>query len=186
MASEGTDVSGLAARYAAALFDLADERKALEQTASDLTSLKTVFAQSEDLRRLARSPLYSRADQSRAMEAILVKAGVSELTRQFIGLVAANRRLFALMGMIDAFLKALARRRGEMTAYVTSARALSKDQVAALTKTLHTSLGSKVDIAVTVDPSLVAGLVVRVGSRMIDSSVRTKLDKLQLAMKGVG
>nr|WP_211106047.1 F0F1 ATP synthase subunit delta [Nitrospirillum iridis] len=186
VASQGTVVSGLAARYAAALFDLADEQKALDQTAQDLTSLKQILAESADLRRVVRSPVLSRADQARAMEAVLSQAGTSELVRKFIGLVAQNRRLFALDGMIVAFLAELATRRGEETATVISARPLTDDQLSAVTDALKKALGSKVSVAASVDPTLLGGMIVKVGSRMIDSSVRTKLTKLKIAMKGVG
>lgn len=186
MASEGTGVSGLAARYAAALFELADEHRALDQIASDLNSLKQLLAESEDLRRLVRSPVLSRADQGRAMAQVLTAAGASDLTQKFIGLVAKNRRLFALPGMIEGFLAELAARRGEMTAQVMAARPLSDAQVKAVTEALRKAVGSKIAVNVTVDPSLIGGMIVKVGSRMIDTSVRTKLDKLQLAMKGVG
>ncbi|MFC7333710.1 F0F1 ATP synthase subunit delta [Rhodocista pekingensis] len=186
MATEGTGVSGLAARYATALFELADENKALDRTAQDLALLKQLMAESADLRRLVRSPLLSRSDQARAMDAVLAQVDVSGLVRQFVGLVAQNRRLFALSGMIDGFLAELARRRGEQTARVVAARPLSQEQLDALTDALRRALGSKVSVDLRVDPSLIGGMVVKVGSRMIDSSVRTKLTKLKLAMKGVG
>jgi F-type H+-transporting ATPase subunit delta len=186
VASQGTGASELAGRYAAALFELADENEALDQVAQDLTSLKTMLAESPDLVRMVRSPILSRADQGRAMAAVMQQAGVSELVQRFVGLVAQNRRLFALEGMIDAFLAELARRRGQTTARVTAARPLSDAQVHALTEALRSSLGRQVDVRLDVDPALIGGLVVKVGSRMIDTSVRTKLTKLQLAMKGVG
>jgi len=186
VASEGTGVSGLAGRYATALFELADENKALDQVAQDLEAIKQMLAESPDLNRFVRSPVLSRGDQSRAMDALLKQAGVSELTQRFVGLVAQNRRLFALQGMIDGYLAELARRRGQMTADVTSAHKLSDPQVQALTDALRAQLGSKIEVKVNVDPALIGGLIVKVGSRMIDSSVRTKLNKLQIAMKGVG
>jgi F-type H+-transporting ATPase subunit delta len=186
VASQGTGVSGLAGRYASALFELADENKALDQTASDLTSLKRMLAESPDFARMVRSPMLSRAEQAKAVDAIMVAAGFSELTRRFVGLVARNRRLFALPAMTDQFLAELARRRGQMTAQVTVANPLSDTQVKALTDALRSSLSSQIDVRVGVDPALIGGMIVKVGSRMIDSSVRTKLNKLQLAMKGVG
>ena len=179
-------MSGLAGRYATALFELADEAKALDAVADDLRALKALLAESDSLRRLVRSPVLSRDEQGRAIEAVLSKAGASPLTLKFIGVAAANRRLFALPGMIDAYLAELARRRGEMTAQVTSAHALSDSQTKALVDQLKKAVGAKVTVDVSVDPSLLGGLVVKVGSRMIDSSLRTKLSKLQLAMKGVG
>jgi F-type H+-transporting ATPase subunit delta len=186
VASEGTGASGLAGRYASALFELADQNKALDQVASDLSALKQMLAESPDLVRMVRSPVLSRADQSKAMNALMVQAGMSDLTQRFVGLVAQNRRLFALGSMIDAFLAELARRRGQQTAQVVSAHRLSDAQVQQLTDALRGSLGSQIDVRVTVDPSLIGGMIVKVGSRMIDSSVRTKLNKLQIAMKGVG
>ncbi|NYZ13612.1 F0F1 ATP synthase subunit delta [Azospirillum sp. RWY-5-1] len=186
MASEGTGVSELAARYSTALFDLADENKALDQVASDLTTLKQLLAESADLRRLVRSPVISRADQGRAMAALLDEVAASDLTKRFVGLVAANRRLFVLSGMIDGFLAELARRRGEATAQVTAARPLTDAQIEAVTEALRSVVGNKVAVNVTVDPELIGGMIVRYGSRMIDASVRTKLNKLQLAMKASG
>jgi F-type H+-transporting ATPase subunit delta len=186
VASEGTRASGLSGRYATALFDLADEQKALDQTATDLASIKSMLAESPELRRLIASPVLSRTDQARAMSALLEKAGVSALVRNFIGLVAANRRLFALPAMIDGFLGELARRRGEATAKVIAARALTDSQFNAVSEALKRAMGAKVAVDVSVDPSLIGGMIVKVGSRMVDSSLRTKLAKLKIAMKGVG
>ena len=185
-ASEDTGSSGVAERYALALLDLADEKKALDPVADDLRGIKQMLEESADLQRLIRSPLFSREQQSTALAAVLEKAGVSAMTRRFVLVVARNRRLFELPKMIATYLAELARRRGEMTAHVTSARALTEQQQAALAETLRAKLGAKVQVDTEVDPSLIAGLVVRVGSRMIDSSLRTKLEKLQFAMKGVG
>lgn len=186
MASEGTRASGLSGRYATALFDLADEQKALDQTATDLASIKSMLAESPELRRLIASPVLSRADQARAMAALLEKAGVSALVRNFIGLVAANRRLFALPAMIEGFLGELARRRGEATAKVIAARPLTDSQFNAVSDALKRAMGAKVAVDVSVDPTLIGGMIVKVGSRMVDSSLRTKLAKLKIAMKGVG
>lgn len=185
MASQGTGVSGLAGRYATALFELAEENNALDQVAADLTGLKQMLAESAELREMIRNPLISREAQGRALAAVMDRAGFSSLTKNFVGLVARNRRLFALEAMADAYLAELARRRGEMTARVIAARPLSEAQVKAITDALRASMGSKVAVDVTVDPAILGGMIVKVGSRMIDSSVRTKLNKLQLAMKGV-
>ena len=186
MAARGTGAGGLAARYAAALFELADSQKAIDRVAADLAELKAMIAGSDELRALIRSPLLSREQQSRAMAALLKQAGTSDLVQKFTGLVAQNRRLFALPQMIDEFLAELARRRGEMRAEVTAAKALSERQQAALSEAIRRSVGGKVSIDVKIDPALIGGLVVKVGSRMIDSSLRTKLQRLTLAMKGVG
>lgn len=186
MASEGTGVSELAARYSIALFELADENKALDEVASDLSALKQILAESADLRRLVRSPVISRADQGRAIAAVLDRAGVSDLTKRFIGLVAQNRRLFSIDGMIEGYLSELARRRGESTAKVTSAKPLTDAQLQAVTDALKASVGAKVLVSTAVDPELIGGMIVKFGSRMVDTSVRTKLNKLQLAMKASG
>lgn len=186
MASRGTEVSGIAERYATALFELADEQKALDQVADDLTAVKAMLGESADLRRLVRSPMLSREGQARAIGEILQQAGASELTRRFVDVVANNRRLFALQDMIEAYLSELARRRGEVVANVTAATKLTQAQTNALIDQLKKTLGAKVTVNVTVDPDLLGGMIVKVGSRMIDFSLRTKLSKLQLAMKGVG
>lgn len=185
MASKGTGVSELADRYATALFDLADERKSLDQVADDLRQLRAMLAESAELRRLVRSPILSRADQGRAITAVADGAGLTALTRNFLGLVAQNRRLFAVPAMIDAFLARLAARRGEVTAEVVAAQALTPAQLEAVNEQLRKAMGSKVAVEVRVDPALLGGLVVKVGSRMVDASLRSKLHRLQLAMKGV-
>ncbi|MEM7442585.1 MAG: F0F1 ATP synthase subunit delta [Pseudomonadota bacterium] len=186
MAATATGSSGLAQRYANALLELAEEAKALDQVADDLRALHSAMADSSDLRVLVRSPLLTREEQVKAIEAILDKAGAADLTRKFVGLVAANRRLFALEAMITAYLEELARRRGEVTAEVTTAHDLTDEQTQALTDQIKKIVGAKVTIDKTVDPSLLGGMIVRVGSRMVDSSLRTKLNKMQLAMKGIG
>jgi len=183
LASKAGD-TGVAARYALALFELADEQRKLDQVANDLKSLDSLLKESDDLRRLIGNPVVSRAESGRAMAALVERIGADELTRKFIGLVAANRRLFVLPGMIKAFLAELAERRGEVTAEVVSATKLSDSQSQALEASLRTALGGKVALSVDVDPSLIGGLVVKVGSRMVDSSLKTQLQKMRIAMKG--
>jgi F-type H+-transporting ATPase subunit delta len=185
VASASTGVSGLADRYAAALFDLADERKELDTVAADLRQLRDMILGSADLRRLVRSPVLSRAEQAKAIGAVAESAGISQLTRNFLGLIAQNRRLFALPAMIEAYLAQLAARRGEVTAQVVAAQPLTPAQEAAVNEQLRKAVGSKVAVEVRVDPSLLGGMIVKVGSRMVDASVRSKLQRLQLAMKGV-
>jgi len=186
LAAEDTSLSGLAGRYALALIDLADEKKELDGVAQDLQRVKAAIAESEDLRRLIRSPLFTRGQQRKAMGALLKHLGVTGLTKNFILLVTQNRRLFALPGMIEAYLQELARRRGEVTARVVSAHALSDAQQKALHDALKGAVGAKVQVDLEVDPGLIGGLIVKVGSRMIDNSLRSKLQRLQIAMKGVG
>jgi F-type H+-transporting ATPase subunit delta len=184
LASEATGVTGLAGRYATALFELADEQKALDQVAKDLTDLRGMLAESEDLKRLVRSPVLSRESQAAAMAALNERAGLGKLTSNFIGLVARNRRLFALPGMITGYLQLLAERRGEIRAEVTAAQAMTETQVAEINDQLKRAIGSKVAVEIRVDPALIGGLVVKVGSRMVDGSLRSKLQRLQLAMRG--
>ncbi|MBI1777273.1 MAG: F0F1 ATP synthase subunit delta [Proteobacteria bacterium] len=182
MAAESTGL--IAERYASALYDLADTAKALDQLAADLREVKRMVAAAPDLARLIRSPVITRAEQTRALVEIASKAGFHDLTRRFLGAVAGNRRLFALVATIDAFLAELARRRGEMTAEVTSATPLKAPQVEALAQALRSATGSKITVDLKVEPGLIGGLVVRLGSRMVDTSLQTKLKRLQLVMKG--
>jgi F-type H+-transporting ATPase subunit delta len=185
VASEATGVSGLAGRYATALFDLADQQQALDTVAADLVQLRQMIEESPELARLIRSPVLSRDVQARAMASITEKADLGVTTRNFVGVVARNRRLFALNNIIKGFLALLAARRGEVTAEVTAAQALTKDQLAAINEQLNRAIGSKVAVDVRVDPAIIGGLVVKVGSRMVDGSLRTKLTRLQLAMRGI-
>lgn len=186
MASEATGVAGLAERYAVALFELADERKALDAVASDLTGLRRLIDDSADLRRMIRSPVLQRDEQARAIGVVGERAGLDPLTRNFLGLLARNRRLFALPEMIHGFLRILAERRGEVTAQVIAARELSAAQRQAVDERLRQAVGRKVAADFRVDPSLLGGLVVKVGSRMVDASLKSKLARLALAMKGAG
>ncbi|NQV79449.1 MAG: F0F1 ATP synthase subunit delta [Alphaproteobacteria bacterium] len=179
-------VSGIAGRYANALFDLARDDSALDAVASDIASLGRMIGSSDDLRRLVKSPVIRHAAQASALDALMEKAEMSGLTRKFIGLVAQNRRLFALPDMIRGFAQFMARHRGEIAGEVISAHPLSAAQLAALTVQLKATVGSNVQLDAKVDASLLGGLVVKVGSRMIDSSLRTKLQNLKVAMKGAG
>ena len=186
MAAESTGISSLAERYAAALFELADERHALDEVAGDLRELRAMLAGSGDLLRLVRSPVLSRAEQGKAMAALAEDAKLSKLTADFIAIVARNRRLFAVPAMIEAFLTKLAERRGEVTAEVTAAQALSEAQQNSLIDQLRRVVGSRVSIDVTVDPSLLGGMIVKIGSRMVDGSLKGQLQRLQLSMRGIG
>jgi F-type H+-transporting ATPase subunit delta len=184
LASEATGVSGLAERYAAALFELADERRMLDEVASDLRQLRAMLAASPDLARLVRSPILTRREQSKAVAALVERAGFTPLVRDFLAVVAKNRRLFAVPAMIEAYLRNLAERRGEVTAEVTAALPLSEGQLGLLSEQLRRSVGRRVSLEVKVDPGLIGGLIVKLGSRMIDGSIKSKLQRLQLAMKG--
>lgn len=176
----------IAERYATALFELAEGQNALDLVASDLKSLKAMIRDSADFCRLLDSPVLTRAEQGKAVQALASAAKFNTLTANFLGLAATNRRLSSLPGMIECYLGLLAAKNGEIAAKVSSAVALSKGQIAALEASLKTAFGGNVAIDVAVDPSLLGGLVVKVGSRMVDSSLKTKLQHLKLAMKGVG
>ena len=183
------DISGgiqasLAGRYAIALFELANEQKQLDAVGESLAALKQTLAESEDFRALTTSPLIGR-DQ--AMRAVAASAGAMKLdpvTTNFLGVLAKNRRLAQLGNVIRAFNTLAARHRGEITAEVTSAHALDQGQVDAIRKNLRTRYGSDIAVDLSVDPAILGGLVVKIGSRMIDGSIRTKLNSLAQAMKG--
>ncbi len=184
MSSKTTGTSGVAGRYAKALFELADEQSAIDQVAGDLARIQAMIDESDDLSRMMRSPVIPRDSQGQAMDAVLEAAEICDLVRRFTGVVTANRRLFVLPDMIAAWRALLSRHRGEVTARVISATALGPAQLDAVTEALKGALGGKVAVDAQVDPGLIGGMVVRVGSRMIDFSLNTKLEKLQLAMKG--
>lgn len=175
----------MAGRYATALFDLALETGSADTVAADLKSFESMLQASPDLKRLVRSPVFTADDQSRAVEAILSKAGVSVTTLNFFKLIARNRRLFAVEDMIRGFRGLLARHRNEVSAQVTSATPLNDTQLAQLRDTLKSSVGRDVQMSTKIDPAILGGLVVKIGSRMIDSSLKTKLNNLKFAMKEV-
>ncbi len=170
-------------RYASALLDLATSAAALKTLETDLKSVKTMFAGSEELRRLADSPVFTTEDKVSALTAVAKKAKLGKLATQFIGLVAHNRRAAELPSMIEAFEAELAIRRGSQIAKVTSAKKLTAAQVTSLKANLKKAEGRKVDLEMDVDPSLLGGFVVRLGSKLYDSSLKTQLEDLSLALK---
>lgn len=186
LAGEDTLVSGIAGRYATALFELALDDDKLDETAASLADLETLFNESEDFARLVRSPVFSSAEQSGALLALAKQAGFSDMVTNFLQLLAKNRRLFILRNVIIGFRKLLANHRNEVTADVTSAVPLSDEQTEELKATLKAKTGRDVSLNQQVDPQLLGGLIVRIGSRMVDSSIRTKLNNLKIAMKEVG
>jgi F-type H+-transporting ATPase subunit delta len=175
---------GLAGRYANALFELAQDSKAVDAVSADLASLRKALDTSPDLTRLVRSPVFSAQDQAKALKAILAQMQTGDLTTKFVLLLASKRRLFVLTQVIKAYESRVAKSRGETEAEVASARALSDSEIAELKSVLKSKLGKEPRLHTKIDPSLLGGLVVKVGSRMIDSSLRTKLDGLRAAMKG--
>lgn len=184
MATEEPIVAGVAGRYASALFDLAQEQKTVFEVEQDLVKFQQLYDLSPDFQRLVRSPVIAADDQARALISVLDKAGVGTLAKNFFGLVAKNRRLFAAPDMARAFLALAAKARGEVTAEVASAHPLSDAQAEALKAALRETVGKDVKLAAKVDPSLIGGLIVKIGSRMVDSSLRTKLANLSLSLKG--
>lgn len=186
MAKDDTIVEGVAGRYASALFELAKESSKISEVESDLAKFQRMLDDSPDLKSMVRSPVIASGDQARALGAVLDKAGIGGLAANFFKLIAENRRLFAAADMIKAFRALAAKARGEMSAEVTSAVALSGAQVAALKDTLKASVGKDVTLNTRVDPSLLGGLVVKIGSRMIDSSLKTKLQNLKVTLSGTG
>lgn len=184
MAGEDPTISGMAGRYATALFELALEDKAVDQVRKDLDSFDALVAGSPDLDRLVRSPVFGADEQAKALAAVLDKAGIKGLAAKFLQVIARNRRLFAVRGMIRAFRALVARHRGEVTAEVTVAEKLSDANLDALKSAIKNVTGGKdIDFNVNVDPAIIGGLIVKVGSRMVDTSLRTKLNAIKIAMK---
>jgi F-type H+-transporting ATPase subunit delta len=183
MASEQPIVAGVAGRYATALFDLALEDKALDKIRADLDRFDEMIAGSADLNRLVRSPVFGADEQVKALDPVLRQAKIDGISANFIKLVAANRRLFAIRDIIKAFRAMVARHKGEVSASVTVAEPLSEAHFSALKGALNNVTGKDVDLKVEVDPGIIGGLVVKLGSRMVDSSLRTKLNSIKTAMK---
>ncbi len=187
MAGEDTTVSGMAGRYARALFELALDSKSVDAVKADLEKFDALIAESSDLRRLVRSPVFGAEEQGKALAAVLDKVGIGGLAGNFLKLITANRRLFAVGDMIRGFRKLVARWKGEVTAEVTVAEKLSDARLEELKSALKAITGEKaVDLNVKIDPAIIGGLTVKLGSRMVDSSLRTKLNAIKHAMKEAG
>ena len=185
MAATGDIVSGVPGRYATALFELAQEEHAIEPVAADLSRFQKLLDESGDLRRLVRSPVFSAEDQLAALDAILARAEIGGLAANFIRLVTRNRRLFAIADMIKAYRVLVAQSKGEVAAEVTSAEPLADAHLEELKAAIKASIGRDVDLALKIEPAILGGLIVKVGSRMVDNSLRTKLQNLRIAMKGI-
>jgi F-type H+-transporting ATPase subunit delta len=177
-------ISGMAGRYGNALFELARDQKAIDAVKADLDRFDAMIADSADLKRMVRSPVFDADSQLRALAAILDKTGIKGLAANFLRVITTNRRLFAVRDMIRAFRALVARHKGEVTAQVTVAEKLSDQNLDALKSALKSVTGGKdIDFDVKIEPAIIGGLIVKVGSRMVDSSLRTKLNAIKIAMK---
>jgi len=186
VAGKDAMMAGVAGRYASALLDTANEEGQLDAVERDIEAIGQMIDESEDMRRLVRSPVFSADDQASALDAVFKQAGAQKLTTNFFKLLVRNRRLFAAPDIIKAFKALAADARGEVRAEVASAVALNDAQLNELRDTLKASVGKDVKLDTKVDPSLLGGLIVRIGSRMIDSSLKTKIETLKSRMKEVG
>ncbi|MCS3763476.1 F0F1 ATP synthase subunit delta [Bradyrhizobium centrosematis] len=186
MAAEDTSVSGVSGRYATALFDLARDQKVVDEVKADLEKFEGLLNESADLTRLVRSPVFAADARSRALSAVLAKAGIAGISANFLKVLTANRRLFAVTDVIRAYRALVAKFKGETTADVTVAEALSDKNLDALKVALKSVTGKDVALNVKVDPAIIGGLVVKLGSRMVDGSLRTKLNSIKHAMKEAG
>lgn len=184
MTAENDTVSGMPGRYALALFELAEEARKTGPVGKDLDAFAAMIDGSEDLARMVKSPVFSAQDQLSALDAVLAKAKISGIAANFIKLAAQNRRLFAVQDMIKAYRALVAQAKGEVTAEVTSAIKLTATQLAKVKSSLKSAIGQDVQLVTHVDSEILGGLVVKVGSRMIDNSLRTKLQSMKIAMKG--
>jgi F-type H+-transporting ATPase subunit delta len=176
-------VSGVAGRYATALFDLAREADEIDAVNTNLERFDALVAESADLERLVRSPVFTADEQLHAVSTVLDRAGIDGVAARFVKLVTTNRRLFFVRDMVRAYRNLVAQHRGQATAEVTVAEEIKDDHVAALRNALKAVSGKEVDLKIKVDPAIIGGLVVKLGSRMVDSSLRTKLNSIKHAMK---
>jgi F-type H+-transporting ATPase subunit delta len=186
VAAQDPSVSGVSGRYATALFELARDEKSVDAILADLNQFDAMLADSADLKRLVRSPVFSAEVQMKALDAVMDRAGISGTSAKFLRVLTANRRLFAVSDVIRAFRALVANFKGEATAEVTVAEQLNDKNLDALKAALKSVSGKDVALNVKVDPSIIGGLVVKLGSRMVDSSLRTKLNSIKNAMKEAG
>jgi F-type H+-transporting ATPase subunit delta len=186
MADQDPITSGMAGRYATALFELALEQRAVDAVRADLDRFDVLVSESDDLNRLVRSPVFGADEQARALSGVLDKAGIGGVAANFLKLVTRNRRLFAVRQIIKAYRALVARHKGEVTAQVTVAEKLSDAHLAALKDALKQVTKQDVQLDVQIEPAIIGGLVVKLGSRMVDTSLRTKLNAIKHAMKEAG
>ena len=177
-------VSGMPGRYGLALFELASEENKVAEVGENLAGLAAMIASSDDLQRLVSSPVFGISEQTAAVDAILAKAKISGIAANFVKLVSQKRRLSAISDMIGAYQALVARQKGEIEAQVTSAQKLTAAQITKIKTSLKAAVGQDVTLQTTIDPEILGGLVIKVGSKMIDDSLRTKLQSMKIAMKG--
>ena len=183
MSANLAPISGVANRYATAFFDLAKDGGQIEKVEAELVSLDAAIAGSDDLNAFLRSPVYDRADQMNAVVALAERAGYGPLTANFLKLLAQNRRLFVLVEIIRGFRGLAAQERGEISVEAMSAAAMNDEQIKALRLEIERMVGKAVNLETRVDPNLLGGLVVKIGSKMVDASLKTKLSRLKTVMK---
>ena len=176
----------MAGRYATALFELAVAENAIDAVKADLDRFDALVAENIDLQRLLRSPVFTADEQIRSLSAVLDRVGIGELAVKFLKVLASNRRLFAVRDVIKAFRTLVARHKGEVTAQVTFAHDPRPEHIAALKETIEATTKKAVQMQISIDPAIIGGLVVKLGSRMVDTSLRTKLNAIKLAMKEAG
>jgi F-type H+-transporting ATPase subunit delta len=173
----------MAGRYATALFELARDGNAIDAVRADLDRFDALVAESADLARLVRSPVFSADEQLQGLSAVLERAGIGGLAARFLKLVTSNRRLFAVRDMVKAYRELVAAHKGEATAEVTVAEPLKDEHIETLRAALKTVSGKQVDLAIKIDPAIIGGLVVKLGSRMVDTSLRSRLNAIRQVMK---
>jgi F-type H+-transporting ATPase subunit delta len=183
VAGEQSIISGMAGRYATALFELARDGNAIDAVRADLDRFDALVAESADLARLVRSPVFSADEQLQGLSAVLERAGIGGLAARFLKLVTSNRRLFAVRDMVKAYRELVAAHKGEATAEVTVAEPLKDEHIETLRAALKTVSGKQVDLAIKIDPAIIGGLVVKLGSRMVDTSLRSRLNAIRQVMK---
>jgi F-type H+-transporting ATPase subunit delta len=186
VAAENPSVSGVSGRYATALFELARDAKSVDAVKADLDKFDAMLNESADLKRLVSSPVFSADAQLKALDALLERVEIAGISANFLRVLTGNRRLFAVGDVIRAFRALVAKYKGETDAEVTVAEPLTEKNLDALKAALKAVTGKDVALNVKIDPSIIGGLVVKVGSRMVDSSLRTKLNSIKHAMKEAG
>ena len=183
--SKSSESSASAGRYGIALYEVASDSNLIDKIADELKVMKKLISESQDFLKLIKNPVFSRDEQTTGVFSISDSIGFSKITRNFLGLLARNRRLFVLSEIINSYEEIYATRKGQVTVEVTTAIELTEEQLKSLSVTLEESIGSKIDMVVIIDPKILGGLIISMGSRMFDSSIKSKIKRLGLSMKGI-